>query len=118
MVFQPGKSGNPGGRVKGAKEVRDKLSQAFIRALLSSFEENGVSAIDRVIKEEPATYLKVIASIMPKELEISNNIGDLTDEQLTDVISALRSAISAGIVRDATAAEGGAIQAKEISSLH
>lgn len=115
MAYKKGESGNVNGK---PRETRNKLSNAFIHALLTSFNEQGVKVIDRVIAEEPATYLKVIASIMPKELEISNNIGDLTDEQLTDVISALRSAISAGIVRDATTAESGAIQAKEISSLH
>lgn len=113
--FKSGESGNVGGK---PRETRNKLSNAFVQALLTSFNEKGVAVIERVIKEEPATYLKVIASVLPKEIDITKSISDISDEQLADVIAALQSAISAGIVKEATEAQGRAEPAKDLSSVH
>lgn len=68
--FQPGQSGNPAGRPKGA---RHKLGEAFLLALQQSFEEGGAEAIAVVRVEKPDQYLKVVASILPKELELSDD---------------------------------------------
>jgi hypothetical protein len=61
--FQPGNSGGPG-RPKGA---RHKLKELFVAALANDFEEHGIEAIKSARTEKPDTYLKVIASILPKE---------------------------------------------------
>jgi hypothetical protein len=55
---------NPAGRPRGS---RHKLSEAFILALQSKFEERGIEAIDRVIDETPGEFLRVVASIVPKQ---------------------------------------------------
>ena len=59
------KPGNPG-RPKGA---RSKLGEAFLEALLEDFTEHGVAAIVKVRDEKPDQYLKVVASILPKEIQ-------------------------------------------------
>lgn len=68
MVFKPGQSGNPLGRPKGSK---NRLSEATYDALAADFEEFGVDAIARVRAMEPASYLRFIASVLPKELEVA-----------------------------------------------
>ena len=84
------KPGNPG-RPKGA---RNKLGEAFIEDLLHSWEANGPSAIMRVIADKPEQYLKVIASLMPKDLNVNiNQMDDLTDDQLIQRIRSLDTAI-------------------------
>ncbi len=84
------KPGNPG-RPKGA---RNKLGEAFIEDLHRSWEAQGREVIDRVIKDKPEQYLKVIASLMPKDLNVNiNQMDDLTDEQLIQRIRSLDSAI-------------------------
>jgi hypothetical protein len=64
---------NPKGRPKGS---RHKLSAAFIQALHDSFEEHGDAAIMAVIQDSPAEYLRIIASIVPKQFGIEEGSED------------------------------------------
>lgn len=90
IPFKPGQSGNPAGRPKGA---RNKLGEAFVAALHDDFQEHGVAAIVAVRAERPHEYLKVIASLLPKELKVTTE-SDLTDEQLDQRIRQLAAALS------------------------
>lgn len=67
-----------GGRPKGS---RNKLGEDFIKALAESFELHGAETIETVRLEKPDAYVKVIASLLPKEFKIETT-SDLTDEQL------------------------------------
>lgn len=88
--FLPGNSGF-GGKPKGA---RNKLGEAFLEDLLASWEANGPSVITRVIEEKPEQYLKVVASLMPRDLNVNmNQMDDMTDDQLIKRIRTLDAAI-------------------------
>jgi hypothetical protein len=90
-LFKPGQSGNPAGRPKGS---RNALGEAFIEAMHADFKEHGAAAIVKVRDEKPDQYLKVIASILPKDLNVNiNQMDDLTDDQLIQRIRSLDSAI-------------------------
>ena len=82
--FITGNSGS-GGRPKGA---RAKLGEAFLAALAADFEEGGADAAERVRIEDPSTYMRVIASTLPKELNVST-VADLSDEQIDQRIQQL-----------------------------
>jgi uncharacterized protein DUF5681 len=63
--FKPGQSGNPGGRPRGA---RSRLGESFIESLAADFDEHGDGVIKVVRAREPATYLKIIKDILPREV--------------------------------------------------
>jgi hypothetical protein len=89
--FLPGQSGNPAGRKTGS---RVKLSEAFLAALCEDFAEHGRETIERVRCEKPDAYLKVIASLLPKQIDVAVDPFDgMTDENLVALIKASDAAI-------------------------
>lgn len=77
--FQKGRV-KTGGRIKGS---RNKLSTAFVEALVKEFEEFGAEALRLCRIERPVEFIKIVASIIPKEFEITDNrLKDLSDDEL------------------------------------
>jgi len=110
--FQPGQSGNPAGRPLGS---RNKLGEAFIQALQEDFAEHGVEAVRKVRAEKPDQYLKVIASLMPKEhrLSFDDQYDGMTDAELAERIrqqlAHLAPFLDAGIGGDDASSESKAL---------
>lgn len=102
-----GVSGNPAGRPKGS---RSKLTEAFLAALAEDFDEHGSQAIVDAREKDPMGYIKTIAALCPRELEMKRPLQDLTDDELTSALDALRSFIasaeSRGAVGEGTGDEG------------
>jgi len=75
-----------GGRKPGS---RNKLGEAFIEALNADFEQHGEAVIAAVRIEKPDQYLKVIASILPREIAAQvthhdDNVRILSAEPIDD----------------------------------
>jgi hypothetical protein len=90
---QPGQVLNPNGRPKGS---RNKLGEDFLSALQKDFEEHGSATIKTVREERPHEYLKVVASILPKELNVNTRVvEEMSDDELAAGIAALQSVLAA-----------------------
>jgi hypothetical protein len=76
--FQPGQSGNPTGRPKGA---RNRLGTAFLEALEADFNQFGPQAIAQVREKKPEVYMRVVADLLPKEASL--NVGTDPLEEIT-----------------------------------
>jgi hypothetical protein len=61
------------GRPKGS---RHRLSETFLEALAADFEAHGVAAIIATRTERPADYVRVIAGLLPKDMQISGHDGE------------------------------------------
>lgn len=91
-VGRPFEKGNAG-RPKGS---RNKLGEAFLADMLANWEVNGAETIEQVRIEKPDQYLKVVASILPKELNIQiNELDELNDEQLYRQFAAITAQLAA-----------------------
>jgi hypothetical protein len=90
--FKKGQSGNPGGRPKG---LRDSVQRNFLKALDDDFKAHGKQAIVDCREKKPDVYVKVIASLLPKEIDIKRPLEELSDDAIADAIATLQSAILA-----------------------
>jgi Family of unknown function (DUF5681) len=65
VPFQPGQSGNPSGRPRGA---RNRLSEILLSIVVEDFIKHGPQALAQLRQKDPATYLRLVASLVPREL--------------------------------------------------
>ena len=66
IPWKPGQSGNPKGRPQGS---RNKLSEDFIADLHESWKSLGKPALLAAAWTDPVAYVRVVASLIPRELE-------------------------------------------------
>ena len=83
--FKPGESGNPAGRPVGS---RNKLSDKFCADLLEHWQEHGVEAMDAALAKDPAAYVRVVASTVPKDVKFTAD----TSEVFLDVLREMTAA--------------------------
>src|SRR5262245_61141480 len=87
------KPGDPrikmGGRRKGS---RDRIATALLDEIAKDFEQYGVEAVKITRLERPVEYLRICASLLPRELEVTthNSLRDLTDDELDIFVAQLR----------------------------
>jgi hypothetical protein len=84
--FKKGQSGNPKGRPKGA---RSKLSENFWADFARTWDANGQAALAHVAANDPSTFVRVAASLMPKETEVTLRrvtAKELPDDELASIV--------------------------------
>jgi hypothetical protein len=76
--FLPGNSGF-GGRPKGS---RNKINEYFLRDLQALWEESGDTILRQTAASKPEVIVKAMVALLPKHVEASSSLDDLTDDQL------------------------------------
>lgn len=91
--WKPGHSGNPGGKPTAS---RNRLQTRFLYELAADFDEHGKKAIVEAREKDPMGYVKAIAALMPKQVEQTQPMDDLTDAELLAGIALLRARLTGG----------------------
>jgi hypothetical protein len=88
--FKAGHSGRP-------KGSRNKLAQKVFDDLFVHWNEpagnnmcKGQAALELLYREEPGAYLRLTASVLPKEFVFDHAVNELDDEELDRMIEMLR----------------------------
>jgi hypothetical protein len=76
---------NGGGRPKGS---RNKLTTEFIDDLYAKWQEHGPEVLERVIRDDPAAFMRTVAQILPKEIDANVNAGSDFDgmESIAEIL--------------------------------
>jgi hypothetical protein len=92
--FAKGVSGNLGGN---AQRSRHALNTDTIKAMHEAFRDGGRKAIDKVMKQQPAIFLKLLVLLVPREMRVehSGGVKAMTDEELEAGIEAIRAMLAA-----------------------
>jgi hypothetical protein len=75
------------GRPRGA---RSKLSELFLEDLRDAWQTHGKTALEKCAVEEPAQFLRTIASLIPKQAEV--DVGVSVFHDVRGVVEAYRMA--------------------------
>ena len=68
-----------------------------MQALLLHFRQHGKKAIEKVARNQPAVYVKILALLVPREMQIehTNRIKQMTDEEIEQAIEAIQTMLAA-----------------------
>ena len=88
MPFKKGQSGNPAGQHVG---TRRKLNEKFLRGLLQAYEKGGDQAIEDVMRDDPATFIKACLALQPKEANLGVNVTHTLVDVLTHALDTANS---------------------------
>ena len=86
--FAPGYSGNPGGSPEAARKA---LNKDTILEMHRAFKLGGRKAIEKVMRNQPAVFLKLLVLLVPREMQVERTGGvkAMTEDQIVDAIAAI-----------------------------
>jgi hypothetical protein len=98
-------SGNATGNVHRSRHA---LNSDTIREMHAAFRRGGRAAIDKVMKEQPAAFLKLLVLLVPRETKVehSGGVKAMTDEQIEAAIEAIQTMIEQRAGESAKLIEG------------
>jgi hypothetical protein len=91
--FGPGVSGNAAGNVHRSRHA---LNADTIREMHAAFRQGGREAIDKVMRTQPAVFLKLLVLLVPRQMTLdhSGGVKAMTDEQLEQSLAVLKELIA------------------------
>ena len=77
--FQPGQSGNPKGRPKGARNKISQQAQDMLAKLTSG--EEAFDSLKKLRDEKPEVFWRAVIGLLPKQVEVGAQVdGNITVE--------------------------------------
>src|SRR5262249_61997695 len=93
---------------------RNKLAEAFLADVYADWLEHGILALVRVREKQPAAYLRVVASLLPQHVEVSDDVGLLSDDELDARLKLVEAALGKS---DGTQAGKARAAVREVATL-
>ena len=90
--FEKGSSGNLGGN---AQRSRHALNADTIREMHLAFRRGGRKAIEKVMRTQPAVFLKLLVLLVPRELKLehSGGVKAMSDEEIEEAIEMIKAMV-------------------------
>jgi hypothetical protein len=110
--FAPGYSGNPGGSPEAARKA---LNKDTILEMHRAFKLGGRKAIEKVMRNQPAVFLKLLVLLVPREMPVEHKGGGkgMTDEQLEAAVEVLTAIVDQKLGENAKVIEEVAVSVSE-----
>lgn len=78
-LFQKGHSGNPAGKKPGTKDRKKRICKSVVAMVIDTLRQiGGGEWLEKLARENPALYVKLLEKAMPSEVNIS---GEMTFEE-------------------------------------
>jgi|TARA_Y100000034_G_scaffold136829_1_gene216155 hypothetical protein len=65
--------------------TRSRFSKAFVDAMLADFEEHGTDIVTKVRTEDPSTYIRIAAALIPAKSEQEIEVRDTSQEKVSEI---------------------------------
>ena len=103
--FAPGYSGNPGGSPEAARKA---LNKDTILEMHRAFKLGGRKAIEKVMRNQPAVFLKLLVLLVPRDMQVehSGGVKTMSDEEIEQAIEAIQTMLAAQAGEEAKVIEG------------
>lgn len=86
--IKKGEVRNPAGRPKGSRAT---FAEAFMADVQMHWLVHGKDVIERVAQNDPSTYLRVAAGLLPRELNVTVSVLDtMSDDDLMTLLQGIR----------------------------
>ena len=109
VALVPGEVGHNSPNLTGnVHRSRHALNADTIREMHAAFRRGGREAIDQVMKQQPAVFLKLLVLLVPREMKVehSGGVKAMTDEQIEQAIEAIQTMLAARADEAAKVIEG------------
>ena len=85
----------------GNKGSRRRLEEDFVRDLCAAWQQHGKAALDIVANREPAKFVQIAASVLPKHTNATSmhKLEMMSDTELASIIEECEQEIRAGLPR-------------------
>jgi hypothetical protein len=108
--FKTGNNG--GGRKKGS---RNKLTTEFHDDLYAKRQQHGADVLERVIRDDPAAFLRTVAQTLPKEIDAALNVNAGSNFDGMDNISDILAKVAEEAGEEAALCQAKAFGLEEIT---
>ena len=89
------------------RRAKKTLGDDFVEAVRADFRSHGAGVIAAVRADKPDQYLKIVLSVLPKDLHVDiNHLDALSDDEIRSRIRSLEAVLRPFLAKPGTGAEG------------